>query len=135
VTNTGVQKKAGNQPCGVSIKTTPCALKTTPEGKRHKADSETLETVQLCVDMQRWIPTGGKIMVPHQLMDGKRWSRVGKLYLPPDGLYFGCRHCYELTYRSCQESHKGDRLYRFIASRIPGATPGQVKRALLRLRG
>jgi hypothetical protein len=47
----------------VSIKPTPCALKTTPEGKRHKADSETLETVQLCVDMQRRIATGGKIMV------------------------------------------------------------------------
>lgn len=60
--------------------------------------------------------------------------RVGKLYMPPDCLYFGCRHCYELTYRSCQESHKGDRFYRLIASRIPGATPHQVKRALLRLR-
>ena len=26
--------------------------------------------------------------------------RVGKLYLPPDGRYFGCRHCHDLTYRS-----------------------------------
>lgn len=32
--------------------------------------------------------------------------RVRKLYLPPDGRYFGCRHCYDLTYRSCQESDK-----------------------------
>lgn len=32
--------------------------------------------------------------------------RVGKLYLPPSGRYFGCRHCYQLTYRSCQESDK-----------------------------
>src|SRR5262245_37562472 len=23
--------------------------------------------------------------------------RVGKLYLPPGGRYFGCRHCYRLT--------------------------------------
>ena len=30
-------------------------------------------------------------------------NRVGKLYLPPDGLYFGCRRCYALTYRSVQE--------------------------------
>ncbi len=29
--------------------------------------------------------------------------RVGKLYLPPGALYFGCRHCYQLTYTSAQE--------------------------------
>ena len=29
--------------------------------------------------------------------------RVAKLYLPPGGLYFGCRQCYRLTYRSAQE--------------------------------
>ena len=63
LTNMGVQKKVGNQPCGVSIKPTLCAIKTTPGGKRPKADSETLEMIQLCIDMQRWIATGGKIMV------------------------------------------------------------------------
>jgi hypothetical protein len=26
--------------------------------------------------------------------------RVRKLYLPPDGTYFGCRHCHDLTYES-----------------------------------
>jgi hypothetical protein len=31
---------------------------------------------------------------------------VRKLYLPPDGRYFGCRHCYRLTYRSVQEHDK-----------------------------
>jgi hypothetical protein len=34
--------------------------------------------------------------------------RVRKLYLPGGGKYFGCRHCYDLTYTSCQESHKYD---------------------------
>jgi hypothetical protein len=29
--------------------------------------------------------------------------RVGRLYLPPRCRYFGCRHCYRLTYRSAQE--------------------------------
>ena len=29
--------------------------------------------------------------------------RVAKLYLPPNSKYFGGRHCYNLTYRSCQE--------------------------------
>jgi hypothetical protein len=32
--------------------------------------------------------------------------RVGKLYLPTGGRYFGCRHCYDLTYKSSQESDK-----------------------------
>jgi len=30
-------------------------------------------------------------------------ERVGKLYLPPNGKYFGCRKCYNLTYRSQKE--------------------------------
>ncbi len=33
-----------------------------------------------------------------------RW--VGKLYLPPRATYFGCRHCHDLTYRSCQQHDK-----------------------------
>jgi hypothetical protein len=32
--------------------------------------------------------------------------RVGKLYLPPGGRYYGCRHCYQLTYRSAQKHDK-----------------------------
>lgn len=32
--------------------------------------------------------------------------RVVKLYLPPGGRYFGCRHCFNLTYRSCKERDK-----------------------------
>ncbi len=32
--------------------------------------------------------------------------RVGKLYLPPRGRYFGCRHCHQLSYSSCQEHDK-----------------------------
>jgi hypothetical protein len=32
--------------------------------------------------------------------------RVRKLYLPPRGTYYACRHCHDLTYRSCQESDK-----------------------------
>jgi len=30
--------------------------------------------------------------------------RVAKLYKPPTGLYFLCRHCHNLTYSSCNES-------------------------------
>jgi hypothetical protein len=37
--------------------------------------------------------------------------RVGKLYSPPGARYFGCRHCYRLTYRSCQEAHQAERVF------------------------
>lgn len=30
--------------------------------------------------------------------------RIAKIYLPPGGKYFGCRHCYNLTYE-CQKEH------------------------------
>jgi len=37
-------------------------------------------------------------------------NRVGVLYLPPGGTIFGCRQCHDLTYESCQKSHKYDRV-------------------------
>jgi len=33
-------------------------------------------------------------------------KRVGVIYLPPLGKYFGCRTCYNLTYKSCKEHDK-----------------------------
>jgi hypothetical protein len=48
--------------------------------------------------------------------------RVAKLYLPPDGKFFGCRHCYNLTYRSCQESDKRINYY--------WKNPGAMKSAM-----
>ncbi len=41
-------------------------------------------------------------------------NRCAKLYLPPAGQYFGCRECYDLTYESCQKSHKYDRIVNHI---------------------
>lgn len=32
--------------------------------------------------------------------------QCGKLYLPPNGLYFRCRLCYNLTYLSCNSGRK-----------------------------
>jgi hypothetical protein len=41
------------------------------------------------------------------IVNGRRCNRrVGKLYLPPAARYFGCRHCHDLTYTSCQEHDK-----------------------------
>jgi hypothetical protein len=44
--------------------------------------------------------------------------RVGKLYLPLGARYFGCRTCYNLTYRSCKDSHKYDALYRRLGADV-----------------
>jgi len=57
--------------------------------------------------------------------------RVGVLYLPPGGDFFGCRHCHDLTYRSSQESHSA--FYKMIAAKIPGATEKDVRRVLDRV--
>jgi hypothetical protein len=57
--------------------------------------------------------------------------RVAKLYLPPRAAAFGCRECYGLTYTSCQESHRFDKLFSNLAADMGGrATPGTLKRLL-----
>jgi hypothetical protein len=38
--------------------------------------------------------------------------RAGKLYLPAGAKYFGCRECHDLTYRSSQEAHQTERVFR-----------------------
>ena len=55
--------------------------------------------------------------------------RVGKLYLPPGAGYFGCRHCYRLTYQSCQDSHKDDALFARLAAGTC-YTPKEMREAL-----
>ena len=44
--------------------------------------------------------------------------RCGKLYLPPGGRYFGCRVCYGLTYKSAQDAHKYDRIWRLVGDDV-----------------
>ena len=86
----------------------------------------------------RWGEAGQPITVPFDLVSlptpkgGTRYlavcpletggvpcrRRVGKLYLPPAGPYFGCRHCHRLTYRSRQAHDK--RVTRLLRSgRLP----------------
>lgn len=51
------------------------------------------------------------------VIDGRPCRRrVAKLYLPSLARYFGCRQCHDLTYTSCQESHKDDAFFRRMAS-------------------
>jgi len=50
--------------------------------------------------------------------------RVGALYLPPGGRYFGCRHCYELTYEAAQEAHHFDGLHNMLAAQMGNGMTG-----------
>jgi hypothetical protein len=67
------------------------------------------------------------------IVDGRPCNRrVSKLYLPGSARYFGCRHCHDLTYTSCQESHKDDALCRHLAQSL-GWDVADVKRELRQL--
>ena len=59
------------------------------------------------------------------------WARVRTLHLPPGGTLFRCRACHDLTYGSCQDSHKYDGLFRGMAAEL-GMGVGQVARAMRR---
>jgi hypothetical protein len=66
-----------------------------------------------------------RLDVTYPALGGQRWwficplvvagvpcnRRAAKLFLPPGAQYFGCRHCHRLTYRSCQEAHKLERVF------------------------
>ena len=46
--------------------------------------------------------------------NGKYCERkVANIYLPPNGQYFGCRHCYELNYKSQKENQR-NKYYRLF---------------------
>ncbi len=44
--------------------------------------------------------------------------RVGKVYLPQGDHVFACRLCHDLAYRSNQEQHEFDGLYRLLARQV-----------------
>jgi hypothetical protein len=67
--------------------------------------------------------------------------RVAKLYLPPRGRYFGCRHCYKLTYTSCQEHdsrvdalRRNPELLEAMLANLQGASVSQLGLALKAMR-
>lgn len=66
------------------------------------------------------------------LCPGRNCGRACRnLYLPNGGQYFACRLCYQLTYKSAQEAHKYDSVFRDLAAEFK-MTPGQVNRLLSR---
>lgn len=52
--------------------------------------------------------------------------RVAKLYRPPYSRYFGCRKCHDLTYKSCQDSHRFDDIFEAVGNSM-GIAPEKVK--------
>ncbi len=57
--------------------------------------------------------------------------RVAKLYKPPGGKYFGCRHCHDLSYESRNESRLGrfgNIGYGIVSERKIEELYGQIKR-------
>ncbi len=54
--------------------------------------------------------------------------RVAKLHLAHGCACFGCRSCLDLTYKSCQESHKMDRFWPMLAGGVAFESPKDAKR-------
>ena len=63
-------------------------------------------------------------------------NRVSKLYLPPGTIYWGCRTCYNLTYRTVQEHDKRvDALARLGRDALEVALQGDsLQKSLLALK-
>ena len=88
------------------------------QGTKKQPEWITKYSLPLHQPQHRTTPNGG-LSAP-QVVNGRACGkRVGSLYL--EGKHFGCRHCYNLTYRSSQESHKYDRLFRNIGFTIQEA--------------
>lgn len=93
------------------------------DGKKHEVNQRiALQTTLMPSGGLRWWFT-----CPMQ----RCGRRVGRLHVPPGYMYFGCRCCYNLTYTSCNESHKNDGLYALIARNL-GASMQDVKRVMRR---
>jgi hypothetical protein len=57
---------------------------------------------------------------PRLVNSEKCGHRVGKLYRAPGSRHFACRRCLDLTYESCQKSHRYDRLSALMAGKASG---------------
>lgn len=82
-------------------------------------------------------PTGYRywFLCPLIRNDAPCGKRVAKLYLPPSGRYFGCRTCYDLTYK-CQKEHdkRVDAVLKNPASLLPGLARGDFDSSTIALK-
>ncbi len=83
------------------------------------------DRVEEVVRLQTTRPTFGGVrwwFSCPRVLDGEECARrVGKLYRPPGSGTFACRHCLELTYESCQRSHRYDGLFALVAGKPQGS--------------
>ena len=85
----------------------------------YRADGESLDyRIRLVTTTPNY---GGRrwwFICPVCRNDGGPPRRVAKLYLPPGERYFGSREAYALTYESCQEGGKYNRLFASIRAQF-----------------
>lgn len=86
------------------------------------------DRIGLTYSVLRW---GGRC--PYMLCPGC-YRRVRTLHLPPRRRLFRCRHCYRLTYASCQDSHKYESMFRGIAADMDLGIDGDTLARLMRRR-
>lgn len=87
---------------------------------RISAATETIIT--LTATTLPWGATRWWFACPRLVDDEPCGRRITKLYLPPSHIHFGCRHCHDLTYTSCQEAHMYEGLCRNVASEFGMST-------------
>jgi hypothetical protein len=96
--------------------------------------SGTREQLNYRINLTTTKPRYGSVrwwMVCPLVKDGRECSRrVRRLYLPPAGKFFGCRQCYNLTYTTCQESHRFDRAFDELAKSFRGTTGKDIRKLL-----
>jgi len=79
-----------------------------------------------------WAKAGFGSPRPFFLCPGRACGRrVAKLYRPPSGDLFLCRHCHNLTYQSCLDSHKYDSLWRNLGPFPGDISPSGLERSRL----
>jgi len=79
-------------------------------------ETEEYQPVDYCIPLATTYPPFGGVRWWFRcpLLVGKRpcEKKVTRLYMPRGCHYFGCRHCYRLTYTSCQENHQFEAYWR-----------------------
>jgi hypothetical protein len=99
---------------------------------RRAEGREIVERVRLLTTKPHFGGTRSWFACPFSSKDGEPCGRrVGKLYLPPRELRFGCRQCHALTYKSSQESHRYDRLCALMAGENSGGSFETLRRIFL----
>jgi hypothetical protein len=123
---------------GKGVSTVRCAPRVGNDGKPLLGLSYTVkdrwsveDRVEEVVRLQTTQPNFGGVrwwFSCPRVVDGRECGRrVGKLYRPPGGRYFACRRCLDLTYVSCQKSHRYDGLFALMAGEASGESFESVK--------